>query len=103
MLERKYMKIKSVLIILGLLVVLVLSGCGASQQAFLGMDVDMGPIPEDVCYINGIPQILSASTESDGDIKLFYLRNNGDYVMQQYSFPGIRKAGSIYWSGGMCQ
>ncbi len=97
------MKNKLVLILLGTFLLLLVSGCGASQQAFLGMDVDMGPIPEDVCYSNGLPQILSASTESDGDIKLFYLRNNGDFVLQQYSFPGIRKAGSIFWSGGICK
>lgn len=80
----------------------VLSACGASQQAFFGADVDMGNLPEDICMINGVPQVLSASTESDGDIKLFYLRNDGFYVLQQYTFPGIRKAGSIYWAGGVC-
>ena len=85
-----------------LLAAIALAGCGASQQAFFGVDVDMGPLPEDVCLINGSPQVLSASTESDGDIKLFYLRNDGYYVLQQYSFPGIRKAGAIYWSGGNC-
>ena len=90
------------LITLAIVVALFLSACGASQQAFFGVDVDMGAIPADVCLIDGKPQVLSASTESDGDIKLFYLRNDGYYVMQQYSFPGVRKAGAIYWSGGTC-
>ena len=85
-----------------LLAAIALTGCGASQQAFFGVDVDMGPLPADICLVDGKPQVLSASTESDGDIKLFYLRNDGYFVLQQYSFPGIRKAGAIYWSGGIC-
>lgn len=84
------------------MVSILLTSCGASQQAFFGVDVDMGAVPADVCMIDGKPQVLSASTESDGDIKLFYLRNDGYYVLQQYSFPGVRKAGAIYWSGGNC-
>lgn len=93
---------RSILLIMAVLLMLVFSACGASQQAFFGEDVDMGPLPEDICYVNGVPQVLSVSTESDGDIKLFYLRNDGDYVLQQYSIPGVRKAGSISWSGGTC-
>lgn len=93
---------KAIIMIVLFLALWIFSACGASQQAFFGADVDMGSLPEDICYINGVPQVLSASTESDGDIKLFYLRNDGYYVLQQYSFPGIRKAGSIYWEGGAC-
>jgi hypothetical protein len=89
-------------VLLSIIVLTALSACGASQQAFFGVDVDMGTLPEDICYINGKPQVLGASTESDGDIKLFYLRNDGYYVLQQYSFPGIRKAGNIFWEGGVC-
>lgn len=93
---------KVIFFISAILLILFISACGASQQAFFGEDVDMGPLPEDICYLNGVPQVLSVSTESDGDIKLFYLRDDGDYVLQQYSIPGVRKAGSISWSGGVC-
>jgi len=95
-------RMRKFIVLLAFGLMFLLSSCGASQQAFFGADVDMGALPEDICYINGVPQVLGASTESDGDIKLFYLRNDGKYVLQQYSFPGIREAGSIYWSGGVC-
>ncbi len=88
--------------------VLSLTACGPKTQTYWGGNIDMGPIPGDVCKIDDKAQILNVSTESTGDVHMIYLRNNGDYVSQRWTRSGLGfgagyvEAGSVYWTGGTC-
>jgi hypothetical protein len=88
--------------------VLSLTACGPKQQTYWGGNIDMGPIPNDVCKIEGKAQILNVSTESTGDVHMIYLRNNGDYVSQRWTRSALGfgtdyvEAGSVFWTGGVC-
>jgi hypothetical protein len=89
--------------------VLALSACSPKSQSYIfGSHIEMGSLPDDICKIEGKPQIISVSTESEGDINLVYTRNNGDIVTQHYGRDlgghGTKysKVGQFYWSGGIC-
>jgi hypothetical protein len=85
------------------------SACSPKEQSYLfGSNIDMGGLPTDICKIDNKPQVLNVSTESNGDIGLIYIRNNGDLVSQHYGRDrmGIgtqyAKVGEFVWKGDAC-
>ena len=80
--------------------ILVASGCSAKgrMQRF-DKTIDLGNIPTDVCKIDGKPQILNMSTESDGGVNFVYINRNGDVVTQHWFQDGL-KLGQGYTRGG---
>lgn len=65
---------------------------------------NIGVVPDDICYVDGTPKILSANSESDGDYSLVYVRNNGDIVLHQWLLDSvigitIGDGGEVYWTG----
>ena len=78
------MKKKSlVLVVLLLALSVVLTACSARSQARWEGTVNLGDLPEDMLYVNGVPQIVTISTESDGDIVMVYYSSDGQHVYAQ--------------------
>lgn len=62
----------------------------------------VGPLPADICLVDGAPQIYSGSSDLEG-YTLVYLRNNGDVVVAKgFLNPMILAPVGVYWSGGTC-
>ena len=85
-----------------ILISLLLLGCSPRSQAWnegASFKWHMGDIPSDVCYIDGIPQILGVSAD-EGSIHVAYIRNNGDVVMHNYYMYGssMKDGGEFFWS-----
>lgn len=77
------------------------------RSRWTGASYNLGNIPSDICMVNGVPQVINASTESLGDVNLVYIRKNGDLVVKHYTSPPLRPwqlddAGEYFWSGGTC-
>lgn len=75
-------------------VIVVLVGCSPKETArFVGADyvLEVGSVPNDVCYIDGVPQILSMNSESDGDYTLSYIRDNGDVVLHLWALDPVAR------------
>jgi len=100
----------SILFILVLVLGILVSGCSPKQQSrWTGenFSYELGEIPDDICLVDGNPLILNATTESDGDFSLVYVRNNGDVVIRHWATKPIAdwvlfEAGEFYWRGGDC-
>lgn len=63
---------------------LILSACSARDQARWEGTIEMGNLPEDILYVNGLPQIITVSTESDGDVVMAYFSSDGNVYAQLY-------------------
>lgn len=89
---------------------IILASCSPKERSrWSGEDFSysLGMIPKDVCMVDGNPYVLNASTESDGDFNLIYVRNNGDIVVKHWALAPVigvvlREAGEFYWEGGKC-
>ncbi len=64
---------------------LLLSACSVRNQArvFDGT-INLGDLPEDMLYVNGAPQLITVSTESDGDVVLAYRSTDNHVYAQLY-------------------
>lgn len=89
---------------------LFIAGCSPKERSrWTGEDFSfkLGEIPSDICLVDGNPLVLNATTESDGDFNLIYVRNNGDVVIRHWATDPIvsivlYEAGEFYWLGGNC-
>lgn len=84
-------------------------GCTVKgRMQYFNNTIDLGNIPSDVCMVNGIPQVLNISTETEGGVNLVYIENNGDVVAQHYIQDarklgqGYTEAGRFVIHGGLC-
>jgi hypothetical protein len=96
--------IVKVLILVLIFSVLAIS-CTARTQVRWQGDENLGALPEDMSYDqNGIPRIITVSSESDGDMVMSYLNNKNQVVAQLYGCPAIglctnlQKQGRYYWT-----
>jgi hypothetical protein len=71
------------LVLLMLVLTLVLSACSARNQVRFEGTLDLGELPSDMLYVNETPQIITVSTESDGDVILAYYSNDKKHVYAQ--------------------
>ncbi len=93
-----------------LVIGLAIGACSPKEQSrWIGesFTFSLGEIPSDVCLVGGNPLVLNATTESDGDFNLVYVRNNGDIVIRHWARRPIAQweiyeAGEFYWRGGRC-
>jgi len=94
------------LIIIGLL---FLSACSPQSSSFWDSTYSnkVANLPDDVCVQNGVPVIYGVSTESDGNVSLIYLRNDGAVTIKHYPMNVIgtdwQEGGEFYWTGGKCE
>lgn len=103
------MKKIALILILVLATVLFIAACSPKEQGRWNADtkIEIGELPQDICVIDGIPQVINATTESDGGFNLVYLRNNGDVVITAWLTDPVlgvvlKPAGEFYWTGGVC-
>ena len=69
---------------------LLLTSCNEERKE----KVLSGKLPEDLCYVGGIPQIISISENASGtNMHLSYLDTSGNLVIQSYH-AGIFGIGS---------
>ena len=94
---------KSIFYILMVIFVFI-TGCSAKEQVRLTGTLEMGPLPEDVLYFDGIPQIITVSTESNGDIIVSYISTDGKLVAQMWgcrvitlNCSQLQKQGRYVW------
>jgi hypothetical protein len=92
-----------------ILIVLLLVACSPQTKSWFDSSYthQVGTVPSDVCIENGVPVIFNITSESDGDVSLVYLRNNGDVVMKHHPLNLIgtdwKEGGEFYFSGGICK
>lgn len=91
-----------------LLVAALLVSCSPQSKSWWDKNYThkVGDLPTDVCIQNGIPVIYGMTSESDGDVGLIYLRNDGDVTMKHYP-PNLlgtdwKEGGEFYFTGGTC-
>ncbi len=77
---------KKIFALLAILVVagLILSACSARGQARWEGTIELGDLPDDMLYVDGVPQIITISTESDGDVVMAYRSSDGNVYAQLY-------------------
>jgi len=76
-----------------LFILLLTTGCTAQQQAAWGGDVELAPIPDDVCLAeDGTPKVLGINIEESGDVAIIFVDENGNVVAQHY--------GGGFWGKG---
>jgi hypothetical protein len=78
------MKKVYVLLVFILVSSLLLSACSARAQARWKGTISLGDLPSDMLYVNGVPQIITISTESDGDVVMAYFSSDGKVYAQLY-------------------
>lgn len=94
-------------IVVGLILILSV-GCSPQTQSWFDSNLKwkVGTIPADVCVENGKPQVLGMTSESDGDVSLVYLRNDGAIVLKHYPLnitnTDFKEGGEFYFTGGVC-
>lgn len=92
-----------------IVVLLFLTACSPRGISFLDSSYSnkVANLPDDICVRNGIPVIYGVSTESDGDVALVYLRNDGAVTIKHYPMNGLgtdwKEGGEFYWTGGSCE
>lgn len=88
------------LILTLLVALLVLSSCSTRDQARWTGTVDLGDLPSDMLYVDGVPQIITISTESDGDVVMAYRSDDGNIYAQLYGCAVINfNCGKLYKQG----
>lgn len=92
------------IVILLLIVLASLVACSQREQVRWSGTAEMGDLPEDIKYVEGVPRVISVSTESDGDIVLSYISNEDKIVAQLYGCPTVslacsdlKKQGKYVW------
>ena len=89
------------------LALFVLVSCSPQESSFWDSSYTnkVADLPSDVCVQNGIPVIYGVSTESDGNVSLIYLRNDGAVTVKHYPlfFTDWNEGGEFYWTGGECK
>jgi len=78
------MKKFSAALLLVLVLGLLLTSCSARNQVRFEGTLSLGELPEDMLYVDGNPQIITISTESDGDVIMAYYSNDGHVYGQLY-------------------
>lgn len=82
--------------------------CGEREQArVFGSNIDIGPLPDDICIVNGEPRIINVSTQSDGEVNLVYIGKNGKVIIGHYTHTAnfgtsYERKGSSTFSGSVC-
>jgi hypothetical protein len=97
------------ILILVLISLMFFAACSPKEQGRWNSDTKfkIGELPQDICVIDGVPQVINATTESDGGFNLVYLRNNGDIVVTSWLTGPVlgvilKPAGEFFWTGGVC-
>lgn len=70
-------------VLLALVLIATLSSCSTRDQARWKGAIDLGELPTDIVYVDGVPQ-MNISSESDGDLILSYVSTRGVVVGQLY-------------------
>lgn len=85
------------------LLVIILSGCSQKDRLRLGETIEL-ELPSEVLVVGDVPQIVTVSTESDGDILITYVNRSNEIVTQQYGCPvvsvsctNLNEQGYIIW------
>jgi hypothetical protein len=82
------------------ILVLILSSCSTRDQARWKGDVNLGDLPTDMLYVEGVPQIITISTESSGDVMMGYRSTDGKIVVQLYGCAIVSiNCGKLYPQG----
>lgn len=81
-----------------ILILFTLVSCTPQDQSWWNSDLkwEVGKVPVDVCIENGKPVIYGMTSESDGDVSLVYLRNDGAVVLKHYPMD----LGGLNWKEG---
>lgn len=76
---------KKVTVALLLVIVLGISitSCSARNKVRFEGTLNLGELPADMLYVDGKPQIITISTESDGDVILAYYSSDMTHVYGQ--------------------
>lgn len=86
-------------VLLCLLLGLLIASCSTRDQARFEGTINLGDLPEDMLYVNGVPQ-GHISTESDGDVVLSYVSDEAKMVGQLYGCAYISlNCGQLYKQG----
>lgn len=92
------------LLVIGAIAFVALGGCSARTQARISGSVNLGALPDDMLYVNGVPQVITVSTESDGDVVLAYRSQDQKLIAQLYGCavinvgcPQLFKQGRYEW------
>jgi len=86
-------------VLLFILFALLVYGCSTRDQARFEGVINLGDLPEDMLYVDGVPQ-ANASTESDGDVVLSYVSDDAKFVGQLYGCAYISlNCGQLYMQG----
>ena len=96
------MKKKKLLVFLTLVLVFLafLVACSARDQVRWSGTKDLGDLPADMLYVDGVPQIITISTESDGDVVVAYRSTDGGIYAQLYGCAVISlNCGQLYEQG----
>ena len=99
---------KAVLAVELALVAAVAVGCSPDQKVQYGQDVNVGNLPADMCMIDGRPDILTVSTQSNGDMFMAYVNTKGQVIAQTYTntlnvnIGGFKEGGKYIWQGASC-
>lgn len=72
-----------IVIALALVSVFVLGSCTARNQVRFDGTLELGDLPADVKYIDGVPQIITVSTESNGDVVVAYYSDDNQHIFAQ--------------------
>lgn len=83
------------------------AACTAQERAskFSGT-ITIDNLPDDICIINGQPQLPSLNIENSGDMGLTYINKDGDLITLLYGsgFDGIGtdRTGTFIFKGDLC-
>lgn len=94
--NKKIFALLVILVVAGLL----LSACSARGQARWEGTIELGDLPNDMLYVDGAPQIITISTESDGDVVMAYRSTDGSVYAQLYGCGVVSlTCGTLYKQG----
>ncbi len=86
-------------ILLTILMAITVASCSTRDQARFEGTINLGDLPSDMLYVDGIPQ-ANISSESDGDVILSYVSNDHKLVGQLYGCAYISlNCGELYKQG----
>ena len=84
-----------------------LAACSPQSNGFWDSSYtnEVAVLPDDICIRDGVPVVYGVSTESDGNVALVYLRNDGAVVVKHYPLVLVdwTEGGEFYWTGGTCE
>jgi len=82
-----------------LIIAMTIASCSTRDQTRFEGTINLGDLPSDMLYVNGVPQ-ANISSESDGDIILSYTSNDHKMVGQLYGCAYISlNCGEFYKQG----